>query len=440
MKTVFCTGLFPDRQVHLLSALVQNFDCILFKNVGFAPAPGYQFRYVEDLVETGPSGLEEYLWQLHRGAREMENTLRMVLDDPEAELTKNEMLRFHQVGQGVWRDTVLFDRLCEKVRIDGVVVCADYDFIKRRNIIIKAKERGIPTVNIDHGSHFAYVHENEYKENRDRKLENLCDYVNVDNELEKIALQGYYDSETPGPTSTFVVHGTPMDSGYESSLSRDEAHARLGLDPSKVTLCLMSTWDGGQPVGDLVKPHVATVEALGAFLDRYRDFPHRDDLQVIYKLHPTFVAKDLFAAVKGAWDRACTERGLDPIMIETQKLTEIFSAADMVVTPSTSSVIWDSFLKGIPAIIEFPPWFQDRFAAPERVPSTNLIFERQAVQASFSPDQTWELVARYMDPGERESHAAGMAKLREEYDIRAVPLPDAIARLVGGIKAIFEQK
>jgi len=437
MTTIFATGLFADRHQHFIRKLCQEFEVLTFKGGGLEVLQDISYQYAEDCLEASAQNisLENYVWEMHQGLSFVEKQLEEIFpNDPKSTLTTAEFLKFHQMSFSVIRDTRVFRNLLQVTKIDMVVTCADYDSTKRRNVVMVARENGIATLNIDHGSHFPYMPRELFKENMWRTLRNAAEYVNVDNVLEEEALKGYFDAERPGAKSSFIVCGTPMDQSYDPSLSRESASEELKLDPDTFHLTLMGTWDGGSNLSSMVQSQVDYVEFLDNFLEAFATFPRKDELQIIFKLHPAHGRPDVFFDVKRAWENKVKKIGGKSPIVIADRLTEVVSASDLIVSPGFTSVQWDTFLADVPSLVLPLDSYVAKIKDPEMMKQANEMYQKKLLRVVLNQEELWQEVDFFMCQDNLQQYKKDIKSFKEEKSIEMESPAIKVDRLCDWIK------
>lgn len=397
-KTVFVTGLFPERNALFFSELCQRFRVIAFRGCGFPSGPRMPHEVAEDLVpvETLRQPMLQHFHQVHLAAAYVEDHLRRALPGSPP-LSLAEFSKLNQVAGACAADAAVFRELAKTVTIDRVVVNADYDYIRRRGIVMTARELGIPCLGIEHGFMAAFAKRECFKPWREFILEYACDKVNFDSPLEAEIALSRGPGGRVGASSEALSLGTPQVQGYESQLNAAHSRRELGLPEGDLVVALMGTWFGTRMLSYLLRAQREQRHFLRELLARMAS---RRGEQWIHKVHPTF-GGPRFAETRRGWERLASEAGVPAPPILADRLQDVMAAADVIVSPAVSSILWDAVVLGKPAILVALPYLSETLSTPKALERGNPVFESGCIEVAHGVDDLLRLLDNYKSPAAR---------------------------------------
>lgn len=397
-KTVFVTGLFPERNALFFSEMCRNFRVIAFKGCGFPNIPQMPHELAEDLVpaEAMRQAMLPHFHQVHQAASYIEGRLKGALSGAQS-LSLSEFSRLNQVSGVCSADVAVFRELAKSVTIDTVVVNADYDYIRRRGIVMAARELGIPCLGIEHGFMGGFASRSSFKPWREPILEYACDRVNFDSPLEvQIALSRGQGGKV-GHASEALALGTPQVQGHETVRDPAVSRRELGLATDSTVVALMGTWFGTRTISGLLRAQREQRHFLRDLLGR---LPSRAAEQWIHKVHPTY-GSSRFAETRRWWERLASQVGATAPPIFADRLQEVMASSDVIVSTYFSSILWDAVVLGKPAILVPLPYLQETLCTPGALRRGNPVYESGCIEVADGIEDLLSRVESYRDPGAR---------------------------------------
>jgi len=220
---------------------------------------------------------------------------------------------------------------------------------------------------------------------------------------------GFKDALRCFPSKKVIWTGNPL-RPFDVSIPRAEAHAQLGLDPSRCTVLVF----GGSQGSRAINGHV---------VDVFADAPEGVDLQVIH-----ITGKNDFSRVGDRY-RALGVKAL--VREYMDHIAVAYAAADLVVGRSGAGTVTELGLLGIPAVLIPYPGAKDHQKYNARVlerSGTASIIEEKSLRRDILRDKIFSQLRRDPDGAVR---AGNRKKLKDDFvGDGAERLCDELLRLV----------
>ncbi len=417
-KTVFATGLFPDKNRNLLENLCRHFRVIMLKQQAFPAAEGSLAEFAENVLaeEELQTDGQLFMWEFHKCIKFTEQKLADLFPE-ENSLSKDEFESFLKTARTASWMAHIFKRLAEKIQIDMVVTNADYS-VFRRPIVVEAKRLGIPTLDIEHGF-FAMSPEPSVlvEESRGPSLLFLSDFVNVDNQIEK-ELWGKYQKIGFNKNVKFLALGTPNDKSDGTTISKQEALHFLKLEPQKLTITLAGTWIEARYSSTAIASQLEHVEFFNGVLAALKKINANREIQVIIKLHPAHSEKQVFHDAETYFKKYAESIGVKISLVTCQDLNHVLAASDLIICPHLSSVLWEGFLASVPGVVYPLPSFFFKTYQKEKLNESNPLFRKGLLKFVFSEQELIDSVDHYLQPENYQKYQQASEKLRCEKQIK----------------------
>lgn len=418
MTTLFCRGLFPDRNVGFFGELCQRHRVIVARDEECWAELGFPVVYAEDLVPEAERSLSSQVLEreVDRCVSFTETKLREMcrrpgvrgLTDAEIDQIRTKAVRAILVSRVV-------GTLCDRKAIDMVVTNADYSGW-RRPAVVAARDRGIPTLTIEHGFFCARPEPQACRPGTASPFLYVSDYVNLDNPLDLDIVRQLREAAGTQSTSELLALGTPKDGTADTTLSREDACNRLGLRSDRPVVMIAGQWTFAVAPSFLR----SFAEEAGFYRDALAAvgrLPREMDCQVIVKVHPALgeerVLTGIAEYVAGERDRC----GVQKMVTTVGYLPESLAAADAVVCPGPSSVLWEAVPGGTAGFILPLPSQIENVLIPERLESANELCRRGLMRYALSSEDLTDRLAVALRPGARESAVEAARQLATDYDI-----------------------
>lgn len=317
------------------------------------------------------------------------------------------------------------------------LVISGSDFSSHSRPIARAARRlGLPTLDLEHGFFFSRLTGDWCRVHGRMPLLFASEHVNLDNALEKELLeheQALFPRCDAAASATFLDLGTPIGTVATQELPREQALARLGLDPSRPQVLLGGSWIEARTVNMLLG---AQVDAMDLYDDLFRSLAARElgrRAQLTVKLHPADCRPDVLPGVKAAWAALARRHGLPAPLVLADSLAEAMSACDVLMTPSFSSILYDAFLMGKPSVVVLPRHL--RFGEGEAwLRDSTLPLRAGVCEATIDGEDAWRRVEAFLEPGRRERFARDREAFSRRYDLRDRPVAEKSAAILAWIE------
>ncbi|MFQ5652121.1 MAG: hypothetical protein ACE5IY_19500 [bacterium] len=441
--TLFLAGLFPDKNREILSQLCRHFRVIMLRGHNIARGRSPQPEIAEDLLGEQDQLQEhdEIFWQVHKLLQHTELELKRLFQNQKATpLTYEEYSSLYHISLSARYMAYIFNRVADRVKIDMVICNADYS-ASRRPIVVEAKRRGIPTLDLEHGFAAAGPGVSALRcQEKPTTLSFASDYVNLDNELEREYWQGYYQAAGLADRIKFVVNGTPNDVSYDDSIDPQTARQGLGLNPNMFTITLASTWVEAHRPSVLFEAQLDHAEYFKTVLACIAEVRRSCAIQLIIKMHPAFARNPVWTDAVNFLNQVARRLDTRIDLMTLADLSEIIAASDLLICPQASSLLWEFFLADTPGIVLPMPSFYFKAFDKEKLNDSNLLFKRACMQFVFSPDELKQAIRHYMDPQNYKAYQKRAQELRREKNIRALTVAQKCENICNWVRAFLEDK
>ena len=439
MKTIFFTGFFRERHQTFFQKLTQHFRVITYKGSGFTHTPQTPCQHLEDILAGHQQGLslERYVVDIHQGLRFVEDELAKLFDNPQdTKLSESEILEFHRTSFNIHGDLTNFRKLLDLTPIDMVLTCTDVDSTKRRGLVVEARHRGIPTVNLEHGFMASQPNLCQQKKEKAVVLAQASEYGIVDNQVEYDVF--YKAKEKYHPQTTYFVKGTPVDTPQKDFSNREGSCNALGLDSSKRYITYLGTWWEARDPGHLIKACMADAAFIDDFLKQFAAHQKQHGTELIVKLHPTFSKQPYFNDTQNMWQTAAQKHGTHIAQFLVDKLDHVLAVTDTLVMHHSSSVLWEGVLNKIPSICYFSPYIQSRFEDPSQIKEGSVLYKRDLIRLVLKSEDIWPLVTDDTDPQKRQDFEKRVDELKAEYNLNSLTAADKSNAIIEWMHSVLK--
>lgn len=317
------------------------------------------------------------------------------------------------------RDELRFRAFADQHAVDMVI--SGSDFSSHSRVVARVARRlGLPTLDIEHGFFFSRLAGDWCRVHGRMPLLFASEHVNLDNALEKELFeheQALFPRHDPAESVAFLDLGTPVDTVATQELPREQALARLGLDPSRPQVLLGGSWIEARTANMLLG---AQVDAIDLWEDLFRSLAASAlgrRAQLTIKLHPADCRPDVLPGVKAACADLARRHGLPAPLVLPDSLAEAMSACDVVVSLSFSSILYDAFLMGRPSVVAFPRYL--RFGEGEDwLRGSTLPLRAGVCEATVDGADAWRRVEAFLEPGRRARFARDREAFAARYGLR----------------------
>ncbi len=317
------------------------------------------------------------------------------------------------------------------------LVISGSDFSSHSRVIARVARRlGLPTLDIEHGFFFSRLTGDWCRVRGRMPLLFASEHVNLDNALEKELLeheQALFPRRDPGEASEFLALGTPIDTVATQELPREQALARLGLDPARPQVLLGGSWIEARTANMLLG---AQVDAMDLYEDLFRSLaarPFGRQAQLTIKLHPADCRADVLPGVTAAYEDLARRHGLPAPLVLGDALAEAMSACDVLVTPSFSSILYDAFLMGKPSVVVFPRYL--RFGRGEAwLRESTLPLQAGVCEATTGGEDAWRRVEAFLEPDRHARFARDREAFARRYGLGDRPVAGKTAAILEWIE------
>lgn len=445
MKTLYLNGLMMNRCGTFLEQLARRFQVAA---PGLAASlPDADLHVVDSRTVAGSPTPEQLQQHARRVASEAQTLAAVMSEDlaaaglscgPEWRLPP-DVVRSRLVPRvsHVLGLELEFRNFVARHPVDLVISGSDYGS-HSRIITLVARELGIPTLNLEHGFFFSRFDQDRVDARSVLPTVFVSDFVNLDNELEK---EGFAREAAarPVPASTFLALGTPMRTVAATGPASDDAAAALGLEPSDRRVLVLGSWIESRSVNSVIQGQLDTMAAYEDLLASLAASEMGPQVQLLIKLHPVDASPEVFPRVRAALLDMAAEHGLPRPEVFADRLPELLSAADVVVSMGFSSVLFEAFQLGKPAVVRVLP-----FLAPSRrsgwQKDINVPLREGVMTAVESGSEVWDEVAACLQPRHRQELAAARERLCRTYGLDFPSVETKSARIIDWIEKLLEDR
>lgn len=423
MSTLLLNGLMPERQETFIRTLGRHHTVTGTRLTSFQSDPQVRFLpYNPDTLLAGSLLGREIQDRQGDECRELAASLAADIVHsplgPESGWKLDDALVHELVRPKVAAmllDEARFRVFLEENPVDMVISGSDYSS-HSRVIARTARAMGLPTLNLEHGFFFTRTAPDHVRTHGWMPAFFSSEYVNLDNALEVELLAAEQALFTQQKTN-FLALGTPISTVADQTLPRSEAAAALGLDGGKTIVAVMGSWQEGRNVQKLVADQVETIALYEDLFTTLAASPLSTQIALVIKLHPADQRPDVLPGVVAGFQALAERCGLARPLITADKLPEVLSAADVIVTTGFSSVQYDAFLLGKISIALFPPSVKRRVKDSWFTAGT-LPLKHGVSRSTTDGQKVWEWVGELQDPAGQQPFHESCRQFSERYDLR----------------------
>ncbi len=442
MKTIYLNGVMLDRCSVFVAMLARKFIVALPGWSGTDPDP--DVHLINPLARLG----QPTAALVHDHARRVAEQTAVLAGSLAADLTAVpvgfapdwqvpagyvESALVPRVDQMLSRETD-FRRFHAEHPVDLVLSGADYGSVARV-VVLAARELAIPTLNIEHGFFFSRFDPELVTDKAVLPTVFASEYANLDNALEVAGFAGQ-NSANPAAATRFLALGTPVETVAAACPDRDEALASLGLTGDRKKVLLLGSWIEARAVNNLIQGQLETIAAYEDLLGSLAGSGLGDDVELLIKLHPVEAHPDVFPGVKAALENLAAGLGLPAPRVYQDSVAELMSACDVVVSLGFSSLMYDAFQLGKPAVVLALP-----FLAPSAQPNwrTELSAPLRAgvLTAVENGTEVWTEVQACFTTGRQAELAAARERLSRTHDLKFQSVEAKSAAIIGWIEELL---
>ncbi|MCG8605215.1 hypothetical protein MJD09_09480, partial [bacterium] len=443
MKSVLVVGLFPEKSSVFLSQLSRHFRVIMFRQQYFSTPDTGSVEFAEDLVDNSEVDFPwpEFCWELHRCtdaterqiAKHFPQAMHSSLNAREFEKLYNLACQTFYVGRYLCK-------LHEKVDLDLVIVNADCS-ATRRVLVIEAKKLGIPTLNVEHGyNHAVMPNVKTLATDFIPTPMFISDFVNFDNALEQQKWEEFFDFFGIAERARFVANGTPNDITINQNIAKGDARELLGLDQSSFTVTIIGTWNEARDSSIVLKSLLQEVQFYESTLTVLADIAREDSVQILIKLHPAYARKPIFVDTSRCLKKLSERLAVEIKLITTELLSEVISASDLVISPTDSSVIWESFLALTPGIIYPATQFLTTFFDKRKLKESSELASQGCLKYVFDQAELKSAIHHFKRSENRARFEEAARNIRARYELENLSPEEKSARICSWIKETLDDR
>lgn len=412
MPNILAVGLFPDRHQTLFNTLIERFNVISLENE------------MEALL--GRGGAVPSVYDADAESRRLEADLGSWLtraDGATSLLSVSEKTSLRARVGTMLRTVDVFDAICRALPVDFVLSSADYAS-SRRPVVLEARHRGIPTACLEHGALALQPEPSAFLPGKKLDYFRFCsDYVIVDNALEHRLIEQIQAQAQGTRQAEIVSIGVPLDvTPCGEAASAEACRTMLELDPARFTLTIGGTWYDTALPALAVSNQLDDVRFYQDVLSAAARLQERCDLQVVVKFHPAFTGYGVVEEAEAYLRRLAARKGIGRFSVLTGYSPEfnraVLGASDLLISPSYSSLLWDGFLLGVPAIIMPPPGLVRTCFRAERLKESSVPVREGCVRYAFESAELDAALDAMWEPAWREAYMARRAGIFRTYGLR----------------------
>jgi hypothetical protein len=422
MKTVFVNGVMLDRCGVFLQLLAQKFQ-VAGPFLGNPPGrPDLHFLNSREAL--GPASEEQRVAWDAQVTREVSTLVEQVQRDLAIALPGED---FEDPGHMVEiRQQVLprvervldldhhFRRFQASCPVSMVVSGSDYGSHSRA-VVLAAKELGIPTLNIEHGFFFTRFDWNLIDGPGVLPTLFASDFANLDNDLE-VEVFSREAAHFPQVKTQFLGLGTPLGDTSARDLDSRTSAAALGLAEDKKHVLMLGTWIEARAMNSVVQGQIDLIDTYEDLFRSLAPSDVRQNIDLVIKVHPADGHPEVFQGVKAGLEKMALSFGLPMPLILSDRLPEALSACDVAITLGFSSVLYDIFQLGKPAVVMIPD-----FLVPSRRENwqTELCVPLRAKVMTVveSGADAWVQVGAAFRPENQQAFHRAAQELKQKYHL-----------------------
>ncbi len=422
MKTVFINGLMADRSMVLIRALCREFTVFGTGYQALNDDPEITIHEPSDIIGTFDfAGNEEFTQRIVAQAEILSSNLARdasvsPLGPPEGwSLGRQKHLQMilprvahlmHQVQ--VFRD------FQAQQPIHMLISGADYSS-HSRPLVLAARDLGVPTLDIEHGFFFNLMFAAFKPDQGYIPTLFSSEFVNLDNPLEVSIMTDHLD-DYPTISPLLLGLGTPVDTVADKAPDQVSARKTLGLDAQRKQVLLLGSWIEARLAGSLLSGQFDTINLFTDLFAALARSGVGKEMDLMIKLHPADCKPQALPHVSACLKDLAGQAGLPAPTIYSDRLAEVLAASDVVLAISWTSVLWDAFLMGKPAVMFLPNYLTESFKAGWRQEG-NIPLMEGVMRAAADADEVWQMVEDCLQNGYQEKLATRCRQVREKYDL-----------------------
>ena len=428
-------SFFPGRHDKFIQLITQYFKVILStKRHRFQLPASENIEYIEDIIPPLDRAalIQELNEETEKYTRFFQHNASHLLNvEIDSEHTKNTIDSVKSKSNNTFVKAKQFLSLTNYRKICLVLVSAEYSYLSRP-IVIEAKKKGIPVMNIEHGFFAGSCYPDAYIDEFPILSPFISDYVIVNDNFEVDLLESFAKECRQEHIPLFLPLGTPVTKLVPGAHSKKQAMKTLKLDPGKKTLSLFSSW-----VEPLTPLHIFQAQfEEAAFFDfifqSISQYPHRESLQIIIKLHPAF---KLFGE-KGVFDYLLDRKshyGISNVVIHTDNFQEILTASDYVICPHYGSEMWESLEINKPLAVRFSDSFLT-LTKPDILTQANELAKHDLLHILLNESDFHSFLDTYAQEDENQQLIERKNAFMKKWNIRPVSTGEASLNIIHWIR------
>ncbi len=423
MKTVFINGLMLPRSKELVRALCREFIVV---GIGFKDLNESLGTNVVDpfdsIKETDFMHDKDFVDEVVAQTKILnENLSRDVSVSPlgpapgwSLDKHKHEQVVMRKVANILYQMQV-FKKFNALQPVHMLISGADYSS-HSRPLVMVAKDLNIPSLDVEHGFFFSTMFAKFKPDQGNIPTLFASDFVNLDNNLE-VSIISDHLAAFPTLSPQLLAMGTPGDTVAGHAPSKKTARSLLGLDPDRKQVLLLGSWIEARMAGSLLSGQLDTIKLYSDLFEKLASSELRHQIDLMIKLHPADCAPNVFPHVSACLMDLAQQNGLPAPTIYTDRLAEVLAAADVVLTVSWTSLIWDAFLMEKPTVMLLPEYLKESFK-PGWQQKGNIPLAEGIVLAAEDAREAWVFAENCLTQGYQQELVSNCRKLRKKYDLR----------------------
>ncbi len=311
-------------------------------------------------------------------------------------------------------DELAFRNFVARQPVDLVISGSDYSSHSRVTAMV-AREMGIPTLNLEHG--FFFMRFRYQGEGPRGVLPTVftSEYANLDNPLE-VDVFRQRAAAVPHLSTRYLALGTPVATVAGTPLDPARARQTLELTGERKRVLVLGSWIEARAVHSMVQGQLDMMDLYEDLLGSLGQSELGREVELLIKVHPVEGHPQVFPGVRAALLRMAERHGLPAPRVFNDRLPELLTVCDTVVSLGFSSVLFEAFQLEKPSIVMVP-----RFLQPTHVEGwqTSICapLEEKVVAVADDGAMACALVAASLEPGAREQHAAAVARFKQRHGL-----------------------
>ena len=420
MKTVFINGLMLDRSRALIRALCREFTVVGLGCQGLIEDPEITIHDPSEFLgKMDFAGNQEFRSRVASqikvlGEKLARDVSASPLGPPEgwslspqqySQMVVPRVAHLLQLGQ-IFRDFHAHQPV--HMLISG----SDYSS-HSRPMVLAARDLGVPTMNIEHGYFFSLMF-SKYRPDQGRiPILFSSEYVNLDNPLE-VSLISDHLQDFPTISPQLLDLGTPALTVADQAPSKESALESLGLETRRKQVLLLGSWVEARLAGSLISGQLDTIDLFTEIFAALARSDVRQQMDLMIKLHPADCLPQVFPHVSACLTDLALQAGLPAPTIYSARLAEVLAAADVVLTVSWTSVLWDAFLLDKPSVILLPTYLAESYKPGWHLKG-NIPLTEGVMRMACDADEAWSFIDQCLQPGYQQELATRCDQVRLKY-------------------------